>query len=313
MLKLENFSSADFLREHWQQSPCLITGALPDWGSALTGAELAGLAMEEDVESRLVLYDRRNSDWQVEHGPFEAQTFQSLPDTDWTLLVQAVDLWSHDVDAIKSLFDFLPNWRLDDIMVSYAVAGGTVGPHFDHYDVFLLQAEGQRCWQIGSQCDASTPMVANAPLKLLSEFTPKEEYLLNPGDMLYLPPGYAHYGVAKDSCQTYSIGFRSPTLGDLLADLASETLSKPTDSVYRDPPSSNWQGEKITEAHIDQIQTMLKTLAHDRQSLAHWFARFVTQPRYEPGTTPLIEQRTAIVGNQEFVNGRKAPKPGTRA
>ena len=166
MLKLENFSSADFLREHWQQSPCLITGALPDWGSALTGAELAGLAMEEDVESRLVLYDRRNSDWQVEHGPFEAETFQSLPDTDWTLLVQAVDLWSHDVDAIKSLFDFLPNWRLDDIMVSYAVAGGTVGPHFDHYDVFLLQAEGQRCWQIGSQCDASTPMVANAPLKI---------------------------------------------------------------------------------------------------------------------------------------------------
>ena len=105
MLKLENFSSADFLREHWQQSPCLITGALPNWSSALTGAELAGLAMEEDVESRLVLYDRRNSDWQVEHGPFEAETFQSLPDTDWTLLVQAVDLWSHDVTAIKSLFD----------------------------------------------------------------------------------------------------------------------------------------------------------------------------------------------------------------
>lgn len=302
---LANFSSTEFLAKYWQTAPCLIKQALPGWRSPVTGDDLAGVALEPEAEARLVRYDQKRDQWSVDYNPFDEQFFARLPANNWTLLVQAMDLWRPEIASLKSLFHFLPTWRLEDVMVSFATPGGSVGPHFDQYDVFLLQGEGQRRWQLGDQCDADTPTIAEAPLSLLANFVPREEYMLDPGDILYVPPGWAHHGVALTAGQTFSIGFRAPTIGDLLADVAGELLSAPATAVYRDPAPEHWHHDLITEAHIDAVQSMLKTLTEDRTQLADWFARFVTRPRYEAGTTPLNERRTARLGDTVFLNGDK--------
>ena len=177
---LGDLSPEEFLRDYWQKKPLLIRNAIPDFEPPIDGNELAGLSLETEVESRLVV----GTEWQLENGPFTEQRFQTLPSSHWTLLVQAVDLWVPEVAALLREFAFLPPWRLDDIMVSYAQDGGSVGPHFDYYDVFLLQGAGQRRWQIGQACAASSPLLENTDLKILSQFRPTDEWVLNCGDML---------------------------------------------------------------------------------------------------------------------------------
>jgi len=207
------FDKETFLAQYWQRKPLLIRNAIAGFETPLPADELAGLALEEDIESRIIEY--RDNQWRLDHGPFTGKDFHR--DTPWTLLVQAVDHVIPAVAELRKLVDFLPQWRVDDVMVSYAVDGGSVGPHYDNYDVFLLQGEGERRWRLGQYCDAGSPLLAHPELRILSEFNCTREYLLGPGDILYVPPGLAHWGVAQGECTTFSIGFRAPRVNDMVS------------------------------------------------------------------------------------------------
>ena len=300
-----NFGEAgadEFLQEYWQQKPLLIRQALPGYISAISPDELAGLALEEEVESRLVVGGGNN--WSLRHGPFTEQDFLDLPQQDWTLLVQAVDLWVPQVQQLLELFAFLPPWRLDDVMVSFACPGGSVGPHFDQYDVFLLQVAGTRRWQIGDQCDGSTPLKADCQIRMLESFSSREEWLLEPGDMLYLPPGIAHWGVAESECLTYSIGFRSPNIADLLADLAVELMAQGYDAHYRDPAMSQaLAGPDIAQAFVAQAKQQLWQAIDNDDLIGDWFARFMTAPKYPELAEMTQEERRANWRNRRYRNG----------
>ena len=300
-----NFGEAgadEFLQEYWQQKPLLIRQALPDYISPISPDELAGLALEEEVESRLVVGGGNN--WSLRHGPFTEQDFLDLPQQDWTLLVQAVDLWVPQVQQLLELFAFLPLWRLDDVMVSFACPGGSVGPHFDQYDVFLLQVAGTRRWQIGGQCDGSTPLKADCQIRMLESFSSREEWLLEPGDMLYLPPGIAHWGVAESECLTYSIGFRSPNIADLLADLAVELMAQGYDAHYRDPAMSQaLAGPDIAQAFVAQAKQQLWQAIDNDDLIGDWFARFMTAPKYPELAEMTQEERRANWRNRRYRNG----------
>src|SRR5690348_813356 len=216
---LGGLNPRDFLKRHWQKRPLLVRNAFPGFAPPLTAEELAGLACEEGVESRLVVQTRKAPGWKLSHGPFKHKVFTRLPKDRWTLLVQDVDKHLPVAAGLLEPFRFIPDWRIDDLMISYAADGGSVGPHVDAYDVFLLQAEGMRRWDISTapHADADTP---GLELKQIKGFKPEESWLLMPGDMLYLPPGVAHHGVAFGECMTFSIGFRAPSQSELLADLA---------------------------------------------------------------------------------------------
>lgn len=291
-----NLSIEQFLQEYWQQKPLLIRQAIPDFTPPLSAEELAGLALEADVESRIIL----EKDWQLRCGPFTEQDFEQLPESRWTLLVQAVDQWVPEVKEILDYFRFLPNWRLDDIMISYAADQGSVGPHYDNYDVFLLQAEGTRQWQLGQYCDEHSPVIPGTPLRILSEFDGQTEYTLEPGDMLYLPPQLAHWGIAQgDDCMTYSIGFRAPSHGDLLAEFSHEVALSLNDTQrYCDPkiPPQQNPGE-LTPAALEQVQSILKSYLDQPEKTADWFGRYMTMPKYveQPDETGITEQVAANI------------------
>ena len=221
-----------FLSEYWQQRPLRIDGALPDVPGLLDGDDLAGLACEEAVESRLII-TRPDGTWEVAHGPFRESDFASLGERDWTLLVQDVDKHIPEVANVLDAFAFLPRWRLDDVMVSYAAPGGSVGPHVDAYDVFLLQGAGERQWAV-DPAPADVSLEPDVPLRLLRSFSPETRYDLATGDVLYLPPGVAHHGVAEVPGMTWSIGFRAPSAAGLLRELARILEEEPTAARYAD-------------------------------------------------------------------------------
>ena len=302
---LGDISAEVFLRDYWQKKPLLVRGALPGFRSPINPDELAGLALEDDVESRIVVEAGKKSPWELICGPFTEKQFEQLPESHWTLLVQAVNLWVPEVAALLEHFHFLPPWRLDDIMVSYAPVGGSVGPHFDFYDVFLLQAQGQRHWQIGQICDQHTPILNETSLRILKEFTKTDEWVLNPGDMLYLPPQIAHFGIAVNDCLTYSVGFRAPTLAEILGDLATELMTQGDSTYYRDPPlRPEMAGEQIDPLFIEQIQGMLQALSNDKALLADWFARYMTSPKYPELVDEFEEKRSAIINGNQYLNGQ---------
>lgn len=288
---LGGLSAADFLARHWQKTPLLIRQAIPGWHSPITPDELAGLACEDGVESRLVT--RRRGRWAVRHGPFGEADFGKLPARDWTLLVQGVDLWEPAVAELRDRFRFVPDWRLDDVMVSYAPPGGGVGAHVDQYDVFLLQGLGRRRWRIGGAAEVRPAWVPDQPLKLLAEFTPAEEWVLEPGDMLYLPPGWAHDGIAEDDCLTFSIGFRAPSVAELAGRFAAAVADAEDDERrYADPdlvPPSN-PGE-IPEAAIERVRTYLAEKLDDRRFLAGWLGALLTEPKEEREAPPPRKRR----------------------
>ena len=302
-------TAEQFLVEYWQQKPLLIRNALPGFESPLTPDELAGLALEEDIESRIVVEETKDDPWQLTCGPFDEKIFQQLPPEKWTLLVQAVDLWVPEVKQLLNYFDFLPPWRLDDIMVSYAPEGGSVGPHFDYYDVFLIQGYGQRRWQIGGysgteKCSEGSPRIENTSLRILSDFQPVEEWILEPGDMLYLPPQVAHHGVAIGDCMTYSVGFRAPTAAEMLSDLATELLSQPHSPHYKDPAlTPAMASENIAPEFIEQARLLLNSILDNEDLLADWFARYMTAPKYPELLDETDELRSAKIENRQYTNG----------
>ena len=232
---LGGMSPAQFMRKHWHKKPLLVRQAIPGFEAPIPRAQLFELAGEEGVESRLI--QQKKSGWSLRHGPFQRRALPTMTTREWTLLVQGVDLHNAAGRALLDQFRFVPEARLDDLMISYATDGGGVGPHFDSYDVFLLQAHGKRRWRIGRQRDKT--LVDGMPVKILANFEPEEEYVLEPGDMLYLPPRWAHDGIAEGECMTYSIGFRSPQRDELarevllrVADALGEADVSP---IYRDP------------------------------------------------------------------------------
>lgn len=279
---------ADFLRDYWQQKPLLIRNAFPGFSSPISGEELAGMALEEAVESRLVLEHSDEGPWQLRTGPFSEEDFLSLPRSHWTLLVQAVDQWLSEIADLKAYFRFLPDWRLDDVMISYAADKGSVGPHFDYYDVFLLQAEGKRLWHQGPKVDDSHPRVEGTPLNILRDFEPENSWLLEPGDMLYLPPQYSHWGIADGACTTISIGFRAPSAATILEDLAAELAhGLPQHLRYTDPgiaPAGN--PAEIDAAAVGRLQQQLGSWLQQPQNIAQWFGAVMTEAKY-PDTVAL--------------------------
>lgn len=280
---LADLPISQFLAEFWQKKPLLCRQTFPQFVSPLSPEELAGFSLEEEVHSRLVV-EKPGNKWEVKHGPFKEKVFSKLPASKWTLLVQHVDVLNEEVNALLSAFRFIPNWRLDDIMISYAADQGSVGPHFDYYDVFLLQAAGKRRWKIGQRCDSNTPLLPNQDMKILADFQQEDEFVLEPGDMLYLPPGIAHWGIAEGECMTISIGFRAPSHADLLLEIAQDIASELSeDQRYCDPdlaPQDN-PGE-INGSVIEDVYKTLQELINDKQKLADIFGRLMTEPKHTP-------------------------------
>ena len=231
MLLNSTFSESDFLQNNWQKKPLMVEDAFEFDAQLISGEDLAGLACEEFIESRMIFANANQKEWTCEHGHFTEEYFTNLSEKNWTLLVQNVDDFIDDVDVIKMAFSFLPKWRLDDIMFSYATPGGGVGPHFDYYDVFLIQTSGSREWVIGQDCDSNSLLRDHPDMKLLNTFAEKEKFILNKGDMIYIPAGVAHWGTAlSEDCITASVGFRAPAYAELL----TASINKISDSFTQD-------------------------------------------------------------------------------
>ncbi len=281
MLYFQSIDAKKFLTEYWQKKPLVIRQALPNFINPLSPDELAGLAMDDNIESRMVFETPGKAPcWQLKRGPFIEADFTTLPKTHWTLLVQAVDQIIPDVASVLDHFDFIPQWRIDDVMISYAVKHGSVGPHYDNYDVFLYQASGQRKWSLTTKNCNTKNYLTDVELRIMAEFEVEEEYILQAGDMLYLPPHVGHHGVSlDDECMTYSFGYRSyqgQELWDSLGDYLSEhqTLTP----LYLDP---NWSTLKATSALPREAwlsaKHVLQKMLDDDAMLQSWFGCFATR------------------------------------
>jgi 50S ribosomal protein L16 3-hydroxylase len=274
---LGGLSASVFLSRYWQKKPLLVRNAISDFKGVVQAPELFALATRGEIEARLV--QRRGEAWRMYRGPFSRTDLARLPARNWTLLVQGVNLVLPAADALLRRFAFLPYARLDDLMVSYAVAGGSVGPHFDSYDVFLLQGPGRRRWSISRQRDKD--LDPGAPLKILRDFRPQEEWLLEPGDMLYLPPGCAHHGVALEPCFTYSIGFRAPSHDEI----AREFLAFLQDRVIvgglyadRDARPARHAAE-IPAAMMQRASTVVRKIHWRERDVARFLGEYLSSPK----------------------------------
>ena len=261
---LAGLTPTQFMKKHWQKKPLLIRQAIPGMQALIDRTSLLAMVESEEVESRLIT--RKGGQWQLKKGPMNRRSLPSLKVPDWTVLIQGVDLHNDAIHHLLQQFRFVPDARLDDLMISFATEGGGVGPHFDSYDVFLLQAQGQRRWRIGQQ--KKFELQEGVPLKILKEFKPEAEFVLNPGDMLYLPPGYAHDGIAVGECMTYSIGFRAPRQAELASELlmglseeVAEDLGSSKDGMYQDP-------NQLAAIQDAEIPAALQKFASDAVSKA---------------------------------------------
>jgi 50S ribosomal protein L16 3-hydroxylase len=281
---LGGISPTHFLRNCWQKKPLLIRGAIPGFKGLLSLDELIRLACEDEAQSRLVT--QRNRKWDVRTGPFTNRDFSRLSNKNWTLLVQDINHFLPSARELLMNFQFIPYARLDDLMVSYAPEGGGVGPHFDSYDVFLLQGPGRRLWQVSAQQDKR--LVDDAPLKILRDFRPEQEWILEPGDMLYLPPGYAHNGIAKEPCMTYSVGFRAPAHQEL----ATQFLVYLQDHVvmegmYSDPHlRMQPHPARISRDMLRHVGATLNKIKWNGEDVERFMGIYLTDPKPHVFFTP---------------------------
>lgn len=321
---LGGLTPASFLQDYWHKKPLLIRQAIPDFKPLLSAEALFELAGRDDVESRLVSRSGKKALWQLQHGPFAALPGPMTATTAWTLLVQGINLHDNAADALLRQFRFIPDARLDDLMISYAADGGGVGPHVDSYDVFLLQAQGQRRWRISAQRDLT--LVDGLPLKVLRNFVPDQEFVLEPGDMLYLPPHYAHDGVAIGECMTYSIGFRAPAfqeLGEAFLQFMGDTIDLP--GRYADPElRPTRHPAQIDGAMLAQVAAQLQKVRFTEDDIAIFLGEYLSEPKasvvFAAPPRPLsavrfaqaaakrgiaLARKTQMLyrGNQIFING----------
>ncbi|MCK9213005.1 MAG: cupin domain-containing protein [Rhodoferax sp.] len=280
---LGGISPRVFMKRYWQKKPLLVRQAVPGFKPLLDRAQLFELAANEDAQTRMVIHEPGSKPgWRFKHGPFQRRALPPLKQPGWTILVQGVDLHHERVHALMNQFRFVPDARLDDLMISFATDGGGVGPHYDSYDVFLLQALGQRRWRIGRQKDLS--LQPDVPLKILAHFEPEVEYVLEPGDLLYLPPRYAHDGIAEGECMTYSIGFRIPNRAELARELLQRLAEEAEEAVgvrlYRDPdqPAVD-QTAEIPGRMLEFARDALQDALQDSRALARGLGEYLTEPK----------------------------------
>ncbi|MDH1336398.1 cupin domain-containing protein [Comamonas thiooxydans] len=314
---LGGLTASQFMRKHWHKKPLLVRQAIPGFKAPIPRARLLAMAGEDGVESRLI-QQLEGDNWKLSHGPLSRRSLPALTKPGWTVLVQGVDM--HDAKAHELLqqFRFVPEARLDDLMISFATDQGGVGPHFDSYDVFLLQAHGKRRWRIGRQKDLS--LQQGKPLKILSNFEPEEEFVLEPGDMLYLPPKWAHDGVAEGECMTYSIGFRSPDRSELGRELLLRMSDEPdepeTPVIYRDPKQEAVSNPAlIPEGMYDFAREALKKAMAEPLALERALGEYLSDPKpnvwFEHGDengmfeSVVLDRRTRMMYDAKhiFING----------
>ncbi len=328
MQLLNNLTPAQFLAEYWQKKPLLIRQAIPNFKGLLSPNELAGLACEDDVQARII--QQKKDKWAVKHGPFDEADFAKLPKRDWTLLVQNVNHYLPEAAELLAQFNFIPHARLDDLMVSYAPTGGGVGAHVDSYDVFLLQGSGKRNWKISTQEDLN--LIENTPLKILKNFKAEQEWALEAGDMLYLPPQVAHWGISEsEDCMTYSIGFRAPKTQELQHEFLNYLQDNiQTEGLYADADLSlqNHPAE-ISDDMVKKVSSMLQKITWDKNNVADFLGQYLTEPKldvvFEPNRkiskvafTAQLSQKTLYLSlksqilftkNQFYLNGEKLAVP----
>ncbi len=330
---LGGLTAGEFLNEYWQKKPLLIRQAFPALKEPFSAEEVLALSGREDAESRLIV--QNGTRWALEHGPFTPRALRKLHGQKWTVLVQDTQHFSATAWRILQVFNFIPSARVDDLMVSHAVPGGGVGPHVDSYDVFLLQGTGKRRWQISAQRDQT--LVPDAPLKLLARFKPQQEWTLETGDMLYLPPGYAHNGIAETTCLTWSIGFRAPTYQELATaflDFLRDELT--LQGQYGDPHLvATLRPGKIDAAMQHQFSRLLKQVRATTSQIDRFIGRYLTEPKphvyFDPPSAPLnfrhfvsyaeskglsldLKTRLLYLKNSFFINGMEWPvAPADRA
>lgn len=267
----------EFLNEYWQKKPLLIRGAMPEFNGLLSPQQLIELACTEDAQARLVT--QKNGQFDLKHSPFTAKDFKGLAKHQWTVLVQGLNHHLPEAAELLKHFDFVPHARLDDLMVSYAPAGGGVGPHFDSYDVFLLQGMGHRRWQISTQQDQT--LIEDAPLRILQNFKVEQEWVLAPGDMLYLPPHCAHNGVAEDDCMTYSIGFRTPAYQELAEQFLIYLQDRIcVEGMYADPDLKKQKHpSEISTQMLNQVEKAISQVRWDKEDIANFLGCYLSEPK----------------------------------
>ncbi|GAB7534687.1 JmjC domain-containing protein [Burkholderia sp. 3C] len=333
---LGNLTPSQFMRSYWQKKPLLIRQAIPGIVPPITRDALFELAADMDIESRLITHFRNR--WQLDHGPFEARALPSVNKREWTLLLQGADLHDDAARALLERFRFVPDARLDDLMISYATDGGGVGPHFDSYDVFLLQVHGKRRWRIGAQTDLS--LREDLPLKVLEHFEPTEEWVLEPGDMLYLPPHIAHDGIAEGECMTCSIGFRAPSTGELtsqflyyLAERGALRQGARAGALYRDPrqPAVD-RPAQLPATMVEKVEAVLNGIRWTPREIESFLGSYLSEPKsnvvFDTPDDPLeeddfsteagrrgirLDRKAALMYNARsyFINGEENPLAGT--
>lgn len=288
---LGGITAEQFLAEYWQKKPLLVRNGLPEIVGLLEPQDVQELALEEHASARLIRQkDRNPNEWHVKSSPLTKGDFQKLPKL-WTLLVQAVDHYSFDLSELWKKFPFIPQWRRDDIMVSYAPKGGSVGKHFDFYDVFLVQSHGHRRWQLGQMCDVNTAFVPNQPLKLLPEIDVQFDEVLAPGDLLYVPPGMAHYGVAEDDCLTFSFGFRMPNVAGMMERIsdqfsANTLLQNPVVDIAR---KQMGQIGEINATELSHLKDLVLAQLKDSSALDAAIMSYMSEPKY-PDNIPEADE-----------------------
>ena len=283
-LTINSLTEQEFLKEYWQKKPLLIKQGFRDFEDPLDANELAGLAMEESIESRIIT--NQNNDWQAHHGPFE--DFELLTEQHSTLLVQAVDHWHPDAAQILEPFRFIPNWRIDDLMISYSTPGGGVGPHLDQYDVFIIQGEGKRHWRVGMPDSNLKQFAQNKSLLQVEQFPAVIDCILEPGDILYIPPGCPHEGYAVENAINYSVGFRAPNQQDLLSSFADYVIDKEVGNTrYSDPLLETRESKGLlSNSETDKVKQLLASLLQDDALFKSWLGQTTSEPKHEMDLMP---------------------------
>jgi len=296
---LNNFNPSEFLSQHWQKSPCLIKNALSNPPNYISAAELAGLSLEDEVESRIIRSDKQS--WQIQNGPFLEDDFELLPESHWTLLVQTLDYWLPETQPLLELFRFIPRWRFDDLMVSYATDGGGVGPHFDNYDTFLIQASGQRRWRVGAKGLLTQQKNVIDGLLHLEKFPTVIDIVMQPGDILYIPPKTAHWGESIGESIGYSVGYRAPQTRDIFALLANHLDCSEENRFFNDsyrsaPNNSN----KIEPELLDWAKNEIIKIANNQELIAGLLGNSLSNSKVDrvdtdQETTSILQQNIASI------------------
>lgn len=323
-----DLNCADFIQRYWQKRPVVLKRGFKNFVDPISPDELAGLAMENEVDSRLVSH--QDGKWQVSHGPFES--FDHLGENNWSLLVQAVDHWHEPSAALMRPFSFLPDWRTDDLMISFSVPGGGVGPHFDQYDVFIIQGTGRRRWRVGDK----VPLKQHCPHPDLLQVEPFDAIIdeeMEPGDILYIPPGFPHEGYSLENAINYSVGFRAPSGRELISGFADYAIARELGSHrFSDPdvPAREHKAEILPE-ELEGIRAMMIDVINQPEQFNQWFGEFISQSRHELDVAPpeppyqpdeiydALQQgdklsrlgglRVLTIGSAVFVNGEQMEAP----